>query len=59
MMASRKPKRERLTEYPTTIRLPADLRERVDALVPKVGPKSSVLRLAVAEGVRALERRFK
>jgi len=58
-MATRKAKRERLTEYPTTIRLPAELRERVEALIPKIGPKSTVLRLAVAEGIRALERRQK
>jgi predicted DNA-binding protein len=55
----RKPKSERLTEYPSTVRLPADLRERVEALIPKIGSKSTVLRLAVAEGVRALERRYK
>lgn len=55
----RKPKRERLTEYPTTIRLPADLRERVEGLIPKIGSKSTVLRLAVAEGIRALERRYR
>jgi predicted DNA-binding protein len=58
-MAPKKAKRDRLTEFPTTIRLPADLRERVEALIPKIGSKSTVLRLAVAEGVRALERRYR
>jgi predicted DNA-binding protein len=58
-MTTRKPKHDRLTDYPTTIRLPADLRERLEALIPKVGPKSTVLRLAIAEGIRALERRYK
>jgi predicted DNA-binding protein len=57
-MAARKSKRERLTDFPTTIRLPKELRARVEALVPKLGAKSVVLRLAVAEGVRALERRY-
>jgi len=47
-----------LREYPTTVRVPGDLRERLEPLIPKVGPKSTVLKLAVAEGTRASEQRY-
>jgi hypothetical protein len=62
-------KAERLSESPVTIRLPAELLERVDALVPKVAAdsdvatmlggvsKSGVIRYALLEGVKVLEKR--
>jgi len=56
-------------DNPVAIRLPGELLARLDALVPKIAAdtdtaivlgrisRSSVLRLAVLEGVKVLERR--
>jgi len=55
----RKPRDERLTEYPLTARVPADLNARLESLVPILGTKSVVMRLALLEGVRVLERRHR
>ena len=55
----KKSERARLTEQPMSIRIPADLRERVDALTPQIGTLSSVLRLALLEGIKVLERRYR
>lgn len=58
-----------LSENPVTLRLPADLLRRADALVPVLAKddatsvlagmitRSVVLRLAVAEGLQVLEKR--
>lgn len=54
----KKPKAARLTEKPMSIRIPADLRDRIDALTPQIGTQSAVLRLALLEGVKVLERRY-
>jgi len=54
----KKPKAARLTEKPMSIRIPADLRHRIDALTPQIGTQSAVLRLALLEGVKVLERRY-
>jgi hypothetical protein len=54
-----KTKATRLTDQPMSIRISADLRERVDALIPQIGTQSGVLRLALLEGVKVLERRYK
>lgn len=54
----KKPKTARLTEKPMSIRIPADLRDRVDALTEPIGTQSAVLRLALLEGVKVLERRY-
>lgn len=63
-------KTERLTESPVTLRLPAELLKRLDALVPLVADdsdtatmlggvsRSAVLRFAMLEGVKALEKRY-
>jgi len=48
----------RLTARPMSIRIPADLRERIDALTVRIGTQSGVLRLALLEGVKVLERRY-
>lgn len=55
----KKHKRARLTEQPMSIRIPADLRERIDALTAQIGTLSAVLRLALLEGVKVLERRYR
>jgi len=47
-----------LREYQITVRLPADLRDRLKPLIPKVRPRSTVLKLAVAEGTRASKWRY-
>ena len=52
------PKAARLTDTPMSIRIPPDLRERIDALTLKLGTQSAVLRVALLEGVRVLERRY-
>jgi predicted DNA-binding protein len=54
----KKPKAARLTARPMSIRIPADLRDRIDALVPQIGTQSAVLRLALLEGIKVLERRY-
>lgn len=54
----KKPKAARLTEKPMSIRIPADLRDRIDALTSHLGTQSAVLRLALLEGVKVLERRY-
>jgi len=58
-----------LTESPLTLRIPAELLERIDALLPKVAAdsdtatmlggvtRSAVVRYALLEGVKGLERR--
>lgn len=58
-----------MTEHPVTIRLPSDLLSRLDALVPHVASdsntaamlggvtRSSVIRYALLEGVKRLEKR--
>jgi hypothetical protein len=63
-------KAQRLGESPVTLRLPADIVGRIDALVPAVArdsdtatllggvSRSAVLRLVVVEGVRVLEGRY-
>jgi hypothetical protein len=60
-----------LSENPVTLRLPADLLRRADALVPALGrdgrtavlagmiTRSVVLRLALAEGLQILEARHR
>ena len=60
----------RLGESPVTLRLPADLVARIDALLPKIGAdsdtaallggvsRSSALRLVIVEGLRVLEGRY-
>jgi len=55
----KKPSKARLTDQPMSIRIPADLRDRVDALTPQIGTQSAVLRLALLEGMKVLERRYK
>jgi predicted DNA-binding protein len=55
----KKPKAARLTARPTSVRIPADLRERIDALTVRIGTQSGVLRLALIEGVKVLERRYR
>lgn len=71
---AKKPKRphktDRLTESPIALRLPADLLARVDGLVDPVAAdadtatllggvtRSAVLRYALLEGVKTLERRY-
>ncbi|MFI5399303.1 MAG: hypothetical protein ACHQ9S_27555 [Candidatus Binatia bacterium] len=55
----KKPKQNRLTEQPMSIRIPADLRDRIDVLTAQIGTLSSVLRLALLEGVKVLERRYR
>lgn len=55
----KKQKTGRLTDQPMSIRIPADLRDRIDALTPQIGTQSAVLRLALLEGVKVLERRYK
>jgi hypothetical protein len=54
----KKPKKERMTEYPVQVRLTPELHRRMTALVPKVGTRSTVLRLALLEGLKVLERRW-
>jgi hypothetical protein len=54
----KKPKAARLTDKPMSIGIPADLRDRIDALAPQIGTQSAVLRLALLEGVKVLERRY-
>jgi predicted DNA-binding protein len=54
----KKAKTTRLTDQPMSIRIPADLRERIDALTRRFGTQSAVLRLALLEGVKVLERRY-
>jgi hypothetical protein len=63
-------KTDRLTESPVTLRLPAELLRRIDALVPVVSEdsdtatmlggvsRSAVLRYALLEGVKSLERHY-
>jgi hypothetical protein len=60
-----------LSESPVTLRLPAELLKRIDALVPQVAAdsdvatmlggvsRSAVIRYALLEGVKALERRHR
>jgi hypothetical protein len=64
-------KTERLTESPVTLRLPTDLLKRIDALMPLVAAdsdtatmlggvsRSAVLRYALLEGVKTLEKRYR
>ena len=52
------PKAARLTDKPMSIRIPTDLRNRIDALTLRMGTQSTVLRLALLEGVKVLERRY-
>jgi predicted DNA-binding protein len=54
----KKPKTMRLTDQPMSLRIPPDLRERIDALTPRIGTLSAVLRLALLDGVKVLERRY-
>jgi predicted DNA-binding protein len=54
----KKPKTARLTDKPMSIRIPTDLRDRIDALTLQIGTQSAVLRLALLEGVKVLERRY-
>jgi len=54
----KKPKAARLTDKPMSIRIPTDLRDRIDALTLQIGTQSTVLRLALLEGVKVLERRY-
>ena len=54
----KKRKAARPTARPMSIRIPADLRERIDALTVRIGTQSGVLRLALLEGVKVLERRY-
>ncbi|MGD0947039.1 MAG: hypothetical protein ABSA52_06385 [Candidatus Binatia bacterium] len=67
----RRRKTERLTESPVTLRLPADLLKGIDGLVPAVAAdgdtatmlggvsRSAVLRFALLEGVKSLEKRYR
>ena len=60
-----------LSESPITLRLPTDILERLDAVAPAIGKdsdtaallggvsRSSVVRLAIVEGLRVLERRYR
>ncbi len=41
-----------------SIRLPPELQARVAALVPQMGTQSAVLRVALIEGLKVLERRY-
>jgi predicted DNA-binding protein len=54
----RRPRTTRLTDHPMSLRIPADLRDRIEALTPQIGTQSAVLRLALLEGVKVLERRY-
>lgn len=54
-----KPKKAKLTAHVIPVRLPHDLFARVHALAAVHGTQSTVLRAAIAEGVRILERRAK
>jgi hypothetical protein len=60
----------RLGERPVTLRLPPDLLERAERLLPGLGrdprlsalaslSRSQVLRLALLEGLQVLERRYR
>lgn len=59
-MATKKPTKQRanLTDMPMNVRLPPDMVTELNALVPKLGTRSTVLRLAIAEGLKVLRRRF-
>ncbi len=48
-----------LTEHPVAVRLPPELLARVEALVRLYGTQSAVIRVALIEGLRILERRAK
>jgi len=64
-------KTERMTDSPVALRLPADLLQRIDALVPLVAgdtdiatllggvTRSAVVRYALLEGVKVLEKRYR
>lgn len=64
-----KGKSSALTETPLSLRIPVDLLERIDALVPKVAAdsnvatmlggvsRSAVVRYALIEGIKKLETR--
>jgi hypothetical protein len=58
MVIRRKTKAERLSEYPVPVRLSAELHASVMALVPKIGTKSAVVRLALTEGLKILQDRY-
>lgn len=53
----RPPKADKFLEHPLTLRLSAKLLERVDTLVAVYGTRATVLRAAIVEGVRVLERK--
>ena len=55
----KKPKPPQLTSNPISVRVPPALRERIDALAPYVGTQAAAIRIALLEGVRVLERRYK
>jgi hypothetical protein len=60
-----------MTDSPVALRLPADLLQRIDALVPLVAgdtdvatllggvTRSAVVRYALLEGVKVLEKRYR
>ena len=66
-----KSKTDKLTDNPIALRMPKALQDRIDALVPKIkadsnvatmlggGSRSAVIRYALLEGVKALEKRYK
>lgn len=71
MTKKRPHKLKRMTDAPVALRLPAELLERIDALMPMVAgdsdtatmlggvTRSAVIRYALLEGVRLLERRYR
>ena len=46
---------DKLSAHPLSLRLPAALIERIDALVSRYGTRATVVRAALLKGVRALE----
>lgn len=46
---------DKLSEHPVSLRLPAELLARIDALVSRFGTRATVVRAALLKGVRALE----
>ena len=70
-MSKRTMKAAKVTEAPVSLRIPAGLQDRIDALLPKINAdvdqatvmggvtRSSVIRFALVEGVKALEKRYK
>ncbi len=57
-MGARRQPKVPLSDNPMQVRLPPELRQRIEALAPKIGTQSAVLRLALMEGLKILEERY-